>query len=184
MSASNGSYHPPATTRCRGQKPASKNRPTRTAATPRSTSTPSSPVDADPANPEYRSFTTELGADDDYWYRVVFADADGDISIATVPIQNSASAIPITVEPYATAAELATILQVNATSNATALERVLIAAAGEINTETGRTDLSGWELELAAQVNLARAEELWKQMKAPWGLIGLESRAGRDPDRP
>ena len=73
------------------------------------------PVDADPANPDYRSFTTELGADDDYWYRVVFADADGDISIATVPIQNSASAIPITVEPYATAAELATILQVNAT---------------------------------------------------------------------
>ena len=88
------------------------------------------------------------------------------------------SAIPITVEPYATAAELATILQVNATSNATALERVLIAAAGEINTETGRTDLSGWELELAAQVNLARAEELWKQMKAPWGLIGLESELG------
>ena len=53
-----------------------------------------SPVDADPANPEYRSFTTELGTDDDYWYRVVFADADGDISIATVPIQNSGERHP------------------------------------------------------------------------------------------
>ena len=136
------------------------------------------PVDADPADPAYRSFTTELGTADDYWYRVVFADADGDISIATVPIQNTASAIPITVEPYATAAELATIIQVNATSNAAALDRVLIAAAGEINIETGRTDLSGWELDLAAQVNLARAEELWRQMKAPWGLIGLDSEIG------
>ena len=136
------------------------------------------PVDADPADPAYRSFTTELGTADDYWYRVVFADVDGDISIATVPIQNSADSTPISVEPYATVGELATILQVNATSNALALERVLIAAAGEINSETGRTDLSGWELELAAQVNLARAEELWKQMKAPWGLIGLDSELG------
>ena len=82
---------------------------------------------------------------------------------------------------YATAAELATILQVNATSNAEALDRVLEAAAGEIDSELGREDddpLAGWELQLAAQVNLARAEELWKQMKAPWGVIGLESEFG------
>ena len=136
------------------------------------------PVDADPADPAYRSFTTELGTADDYWYRVVFADTDGDISIATVPIQNSADVTPISAEPYATAAELATIIQVNATSNAAALDRVLAAAAGEINSEIGRSDLSGWELDLAAQVNLARAEELWKQMKAPYGLIGLDSEIG------
>ena len=86
--------------------------------------------------------------------------------------------MPIAVEAYATAAELAAILQVNATSNATALERVLLAAAGEINSELGRSDLAGWELELAAQVNLARAEELWKQMKAPYGIIGLDSEVG------
>ena len=86
--------------------------------------------------------------------------------------------MPIAVEAYATAAELATILQVNPTSNATALERVLLAAAGEINSELGRSDLAGWELELAAQVNLARAEELWKQMKAPYGIIGLDSEVG------
>ena len=136
------------------------------------------PVDADPAEPEYRSFTTELGTADEYWYRVVFADADGDTATATVPIQNAADTTPISVEAYATAAELATILQVNPTSNATALERVLLAAAGEINSELGRSDLAGWELELAAQVNLARAEELWKQMKAPYGIIGLDSEVG------
>ena len=66
----------------------------------------------------------------------------------------------------------------NPASNADALDRVLIAAAGEINSELGRSDLAGWELQLAAQVNLARAEELWKQMKAPWGVIGAESEFG------
>ena len=135
------------------------------------------PVDADPTDPAYRSFTSELGTADDYWYRIVFADADGDTSVATLPIQNAAGAA-LSVEPYATAAELATILQVNAASNADALDRVLIAAAGEINSELGRSDLAGWELQLAAQVNLARAEELWKQMKAPWGMIGLDCEVG------
>ena len=77
-----------------------------------------------------------------------------------------------------TALELATILQVNATSNADALDRVLVASAGEIVSETGRNDFSGWELDLVAQVNLARAEELWKQMKAPYGIIGLDSEVG------
>ena len=96
----------------------------------------------------------------------------------TTPLQNTSGGALLDVEPYATAAELATILQVNATSNADALDRVLIAAAGEINSELGRSDLAGWELQLAAQVNLARAEELWKQMKAPWGVIGLDSEFG------
>ena len=136
-----------------------------------------SPVDADPADPVYRSFTSESGTAVGYWYQIIFADVDGDVSVPTEPIENAVETL-IAVEPYATATELATILQVNATSNADALERVLIAAAGEINSETGRSDLSGWELELAAQVNLARAEELWKQMKAPWGLIGLDSELG------
>ena len=99
-----------------------------------------------------------------------------------MPIQNVAGA-SLSVEPYATAAELATILQVNAVSNADALDRVLIAAAGEINSELGRCDLAGWELQLAAQVNLARAEELWKQMKAPWGIDRPRQRGRSDPHR-
>ena len=137
------------------------------------------PVDADPTDPAYRSFTSELR----HRRRLL---VPGRLRRRRRRHQHRhrpdpeqpPNAIPITVEPYATAAELATIIQVNATSNAAALDRVLIAAAGEINTEIGRTDLSGWELELAAQVNLARAEELWRQMKAPWGLIGLDSEIG------
>ncbi len=142
-----------------------------------------SPVDADPSVPASRSFTTELGTADDYWYRVVFADAGGNTATATSPIQNEASSIPQDVDPFAEASELATILQVNATSNADALDRVLQAAAGEIVSETGRNDFSGWELQLVAQVNLARAEELWKQMKVPWGVIDSEfgtTRIARD----
>lgn len=130
-----------------------------------------SPVDADPEDPAYRSFTTELGTADEYWYQVVFADADGDTSSGTVPVQNLAVAGVTVDEAYATVSELARILQVNEASNEDALNRVLLAAAGEIVSETGRSDFSGWELELVTQVNLARAEELWKQMKAPWGVV-------------
>jgi hypothetical protein len=136
------------------------------------------PVDADPTDPASRSFTTNLGTADDYWYRIVFADGFGGTTTPTFPIQNQASSIPQDVTPFAEASELATILQVNATSNSDALDRVLHAAAGEIVSETGRNDFSGWELQLVAQVNLARAEELWKQMKVPWGVIGAESEFG------
>jgi hypothetical protein len=34
------------------------------------------PVDADPMNPAYRDFTTQLGTADGLWYRIVFLDAD------------------------------------------------------------------------------------------------------------
>jgi hypothetical protein len=129
------------------------------------------PVDPDPTDPAYQSFTTELGTDENQWYRIVFADGTGDVSVPTIPIQNEADAAVINVEPYATTSELATILQVNETSNHDALARVLLAAAGEIVTECGRSDFAGWELQLVAQVNLARAEELWRQMKVPWGIV-------------
>ena len=132
-----------------------------------------SPVDPDPTDPALRSFTTELGTDDALWYRIIFADASGDTATPTVPQQNAPVEGVTVDEAYATASELATILQVNETSNAAALDRVLLAAAGEIVTETGRSDFAGWELELVAQVNLARAEELWKQMKAPWGVVAV-----------
>ncbi len=129
------------------------------------------PVDPDPASPAYQSFTTELGTDEDLWYRIVFADGTGDVSVPTTPLQNSASAVPVGVEAFATVAELATIIQKDPVSNHDALQRCLLAAAGEIVSECGRSDFAGWELELVTQVNLARAEELWKQMKAPWGVV-------------
>jgi hypothetical protein len=137
-----------------------------------------SPVDVDPENPAYRSFTTELGTAAGYWYRIIFADASGDVTAPSVPIQNLAGSVPSRIAAFVTVNELASILQVKATSNADALQRVLEAAAGEIVSETGRNDFTGWELSLVQQVNLARAEELWKQMKAPWGVIGTESEFG------
>ena len=56
------------------------------------------------------------------------------------------------------------------------MERVLLVAAGEINAEIDlATDdgLAGWQLSLAAEVNLERAVEHWRQQEAPFGLIGL-----------
>lgn len=135
------------------------------------------PVDDDPSIPAHRSFTTTLGTDD-LWYRIVWVDGDGGESAPTVPGQNTTGIVPFASSAPATAAELATIIQVNATSNAAALQRVLDAAYGEIVSDTGRNDFAGWEVELVTQVTLARAEELWKQMKAPWGVIGLDSEFG------
>ncbi len=96
--------------------------------------------------------------------------------------------MPATVEPYATVEELARLLKVNATTFEDQLTEVLTAAAGEINAEldiADDDDLAGWELSLAAEVNLERAEEHWHQRtNAQFGLLGLDSempvRIGRD----
>ncbi len=46
------------------------------------------PVDADPSNPSFRSFTTELGTGPNLWYRIVFVDGTGDQDAPTEPVQN------------------------------------------------------------------------------------------------
>lgn len=46
------------------------------------------PVDADPANPGSRSFTTELATLTNGWYKLIFKDATGDDQNPTQPIQN------------------------------------------------------------------------------------------------
>jgi hypothetical protein len=140
-----------------------------------------SPVDADPADPAYRDFTTELASDDpELWYRIVFRDATGDESQATAAIQNVASS---DFTAYTSVIELARILKISTPSDeqTTAMERVLLAAAGEINAEIDLAEdvsLSGWQLALAAQVNLQRAEELWHLQEVPMGLAGLGSEFG------
>lgn len=136
------------------------------------------PVDADPANPAARSFTTELAGDGELWYRIVFVDGTGDESNPTDPIQNTDA-----IEAYATVSELARILKIATPSSAQtyALGRVLLAAAGEINTEIdlpAGEQLEGWKLELAAQVNLERAAELWKLQEVQFGIIGIASEFG------
>lgn len=47
-------------------------------------------ADVDPANPDQRSFTTELATLTDGWYRVTWLDAQGDASAPTEPVHNIA----------------------------------------------------------------------------------------------
>jgi len=140
-----------------------------------------SPVDIDPAAPQARSFTTENGAALGYWYRVVFVDGTGDTSQPTSPVQNLAGSTAAPVVPYTTTDELFRILKIrNPTpQQSAAAERILDAAAGEINARMGRlNDLAGWELQLVTEVNLERGAELWNEEEVPFGAIGLDSPSG------
>jgi hypothetical protein len=136
-----------------------------------------SPLDADPENPASRDFTTELGTADELWYRVIFADADGDTSEASAAVQNVASSTP-----YATVDELFRLLKIaNPTAAQTlAGERVLLAASGEIDSEIDLAadddPLAGWQLALVEEVNLERAVELWRE--TPFGIVGIDSDIG------
>lgn len=79
---------------------------------------------------------------------------------------------------YATPEQLAAVLKVNATTRADDLDRVLNAAALEIDTEIGRTlgfSDSEQELALAESVNLDRAQDLWELEQVPAGIFGLDS---------
>lgn len=129
------------------------------------------PVDTDPSQPISRSFTTEL-ATTGKWYRVVFVDADADESEPSAAVENTAEVV----SAYGSVTELARNLNIsgaNLTLNTDALTRVLLVAAGEIRSEIGRSDLAGWEIALATEVNLERAAEHWQQMKSAFGIIGL-----------
>jgi hypothetical protein len=83
---------------------------------------------------------------------------------------------------YADVDELARILKIRtpSTEQTTAMERVLLMSAGEINSEIGRSnsELSGWQLALAEEVNLERAVEHWRQEESPFGLVGLGAELG------
>lgn len=143
-----------------------------------------SPVDADPADPAERSFTTSLASDDlDLWYWVVFLDAALNESQPTTPVQNSASSVAFpAASSYAEVEELARILKIRTPSaeQTTAMERVLLMSSGEINSEIGRSnsELTGWQLALAEEVNLERAVEHWRQQESPFGLTGLSADMG------
>lgn len=76
---------------------------------------------------------------------------------------------------YADATTLARKLKVNETTYATDLDRVLNAAALEIDHEIGGPLLSPTDEEAALleTVNLARAQDLWLVEGLPVGVIGL-----------
>jgi len=104
------------------------------------------------------------------------------VSIDDLVVTSSAPAGPIPAQDtYATVDELFRILKIRApTADQTiAAQRVLEAAAGEINAKMGRLDgLAPWELQLCAEVNLERAVEHWQQQEVPFGVIGLDSPSG------
>ena len=133
------------------------------------------PIDADPRNPAYRNFTTDLGTAPEQWYRIIFVDAGGDTGLPTFPIQNLPDDRPV----YASVAELAQLLRVDAVTRHNSLMRVLKTAAAEIDAEIGTATIDGIATPfsnppaLAREVNLERAVEHWSQMQAPFGIIGL-----------
>lgn len=133
------------------------------------------PVDADPENPAYRNFTTDLGTADELWYQIVFVDADMSTGQPTSPIQNLADERPV----YASVSELAQLLRVNSTQRHNALMRVLKSAADEIDHEIGTADINGVAPPysnppaICRQVNLERAVEHWRQEQSPFGIVGI-----------
>ena len=132
------------------------------------------PVDADPSNPQERSFTV-IGTEFDMWYRARFIDANADTGEYTDPVQNTEDDTDAT--PYAGTSELARILKLRAPTadQLNAMERVLTTAALEIDAELGRGGMFGTPYpSLVVQVNLERAVEHWQQQEAAFGILGLD----------
>lgn len=139
---------------------------------------PLSPLDSDPSRPAARSFTTSLGTDVGYWYRVYFADADDGTSVPTAPIQNVAEVVTPEAS-YVSLAELFRVLQITNPTEAQldAGQRVLNAAAFEIDSfvfgsaVAGSLSFSTPYPSMVVEVNLERASEHWANSQVPFGLI-------------
>ena len=121
-------------------------------------------------------------------YVLIFNDdgttyAPDHVSTRPVTVTSSAPEGDYDGTTYATAEELLAILNVRNASAAqsTKADRVLLAAAGEINRELDLSDdqaLDGFGVALASQVNLARAAELWKEEEIQFGILGIGSEIG------
>ena len=121
-------------------------------------------------------------------YVLIFNDdgttyAPDHVSTRPVTVTSSAPDGDFDGDTYATTEELLAILNVRTASDAQTAkaERVLLAAAGEINRELDLSDdqaLDGSGVAMAAQVNLARAAELWKEEEIQFGIIGIGSEIG------
>jgi hypothetical protein len=137
------------------------------------------PLDTDPSNPMLRSFTTELGTAPEYWYSLTFADATGDTSLPTTPVQNIIGAAITAVVAFGTVAELARRLKLSSptTAQTEAMQLCLDSAAQEINWELSGTP--SWTPPpstppyppLVVEVNYERAVEHWQQGLSAFGAI-------------
>jgi hypothetical protein len=131
-----------------------------------------SPVDADPTNPAYRNFTTDLGTADELWYRIVFLDADASTGLPTIPVQNVEDDEPA----FAPVGELYPILNIRTPTDSQQAKahRLMAAAAWEIRNEVdlaADVTLDAGALTMCAMVNLGRAAELWKQEETQLGIM-------------
>lgn len=105
------------------------------------------------------------------------------VSTRAVVVTSSAPDGDFDGDTYATAEELFPILNVRVASAAQEIkaDRVLLAAAGEINRELDLSDdqaLDGFGIAMCAQINLVRAAELWKEEEAQFGILGIGSDLG------
>lgn len=113
-------------------------------------------------------------------YTLIWRDGAGDVlGIEDLTVTSSAPGDAPGGDSYATVDDFFKSIQIKNPSpwETTQAERVLIAAAGEINSEIGLPEsdaLAGWQYQLAAEVNLERANEHWQQVKAGFGIVGLD----------
>lgn len=80
------------------------------------------PVDPDPANPMIRNFTTQLAGAGELWYRIIFADASGDVLEPTTPIQNTAGSAVDTGPNWISGLDVAACCNAEDASDATVFE--------------------------------------------------------------
>lgn len=114
-------------------------------------------------------------------YTLVWDDGtdDGILGVDDLVVTSNAPSDPPTGDTYADATELARILKIRNPSaeQTAAMERVLLTATGEIDSEIdlpeGSDPLSGWKLALAAEVCLERAIEHWGDEEHGFGVLGL-----------
>jgi hypothetical protein len=136
------------------------------------------PLDDDPSRPAARSFTTSLGTDLGYWYRVVWADVDSATSQPTAPVQNVAELVTPDAA-YVLLDELFRVMNIGSPTDAQreAGQRCLNAAAVEIDgfvfgtVTAGTLGFSTPYPSLVVEVNLERAAEHWANSQVPFGLI-------------
>jgi hypothetical protein len=121
-------------------------------------------------------------------YTLLYDDDGGTLAIGHTATEDLtvSSSFPddiVSGDAYVTTDELFRVLKIRqpTTEQETAAQRVLVAAAGEINAEIAAEedadDLTGWQLALAQEVNLDRAVEHWRQQEAPFGILGFGNEA-------
>ena len=108
-------------------------------------------------------------------YTLIWRDGAGAVlGIDDLTVTGSAPGDPLPPpDMYASVDELARILKIRSPTvdQQAAMERVLIAASGEVNSEIDRTDdLPAWGVMLATEVALERAVEHWQQEEVPYGI--------------